>query len=169
MMVDATVVMVENIIAISRTPRTFRTRSHIGCRQEIGRPMFFAILVVIAVFLPSSRCRGSKQLFKPLAYAVTFSMNWLDANGALPSPDALRPGLRLKKRKGPRKSDHWILQRHLCTGPQVGHRSQVITLTLAALCYLECGGRFILGQPVCADDRRRQHAWSGHYGLPASL
>src|SRR6266545_4352609 len=43
--------------------------------QEIGRPMFFAILIVIAVFLPVFTLQGVEgKLFKPLAYAVTFSM-----------------------------------------------------------------------------------------------
>src|SRR5207237_4296995 len=43
--------------------------------QEIGRPMFFAILIIIAVFLPVFTLQGIEgKLFKPLAYAVTFSM-----------------------------------------------------------------------------------------------
>ena len=43
--------------------------------QEIGRPLFFAILIIIAVFLPVFTLQGIEgKLFKPLAYAVTFSM-----------------------------------------------------------------------------------------------
>ncbi|HVS81124.1 MAG TPA: CusA/CzcA family heavy metal efflux RND transporter [Pyrinomonadaceae bacterium] len=76
MMVDATVVMVENIYRHLEEHREHSTREAIlVAAQEIGRPMFFAILIVIAVFLPVFTLQGVEgKLFKPLAYAVTFSM-----------------------------------------------------------------------------------------------
>jgi cobalt-zinc-cadmium resistance protein CzcA len=62
MMVDATVVMVENIYRHLEEHREHSTRAAIlTAAQEIGRPMFFAILIIIAVFLPSLRCKGSKE------------------------------------------------------------------------------------------------------------
>src|SRR4051794_7255104 len=76
MMVDATVVMVENIYRHLEEHREHSIRETIlVAAQEIGRPMFFAILIVIAVFLPVFTLQGIEgKLFKPLAYAVTFSM-----------------------------------------------------------------------------------------------
>src|SRR3989454_5075314 len=76
MMVDATVVIVENIYRHLEEHREHSTRAAIlVAAQEIGRPMFFAILIVIAVFLPVFTLQGIEgKLFKPLAYAVTFSM-----------------------------------------------------------------------------------------------
>jgi cobalt-zinc-cadmium resistance protein CzcA len=76
MMVDATVVMVENIYRHLEEHREHSMREAIlVAAQEIGRPMFFAILIVIAVFLPVFALQGVEgKLFKPLAYAVTFSM-----------------------------------------------------------------------------------------------
>src|SRR3954454_13862569 len=76
MMVDATVVMVENIYRHLEEHREHSTREAIlTAAQEIGRPMFFAILIIIAVFLPVFTLQGIEgKLFKPLAYAVTFSM-----------------------------------------------------------------------------------------------
>jgi cobalt-zinc-cadmium resistance protein CzcA len=76
MMVDATVVMVENIYRHLEEHREHSTREAIlVAAQEIGRPMFFAILIIIAVFLPVFTLQGIEgKLFKPLAYAVTFSM-----------------------------------------------------------------------------------------------
>lgn len=76
MMVDATVVMVENIYRHLEEHREHSTREAIlAAAQEIGRPMFFAILIIIAVFLPVFTLQGIEgKLFKPLAYAVTFSM-----------------------------------------------------------------------------------------------
>src|SRR3954466_15689856 len=76
MMVDATVVMVENIYRHLEEHREHSMREAIlVAAQEIGRPMFFAILIVIAVFMPVFTLQGIEgKLFKPLAYAVTFSM-----------------------------------------------------------------------------------------------
>jgi len=76
MMVDATVVMVENIYRHLEEHREHSTREAIlVAAQEIGRPLFFAILIIIAVFLPVFTLQGIEgKLFKPLAYAVTFSM-----------------------------------------------------------------------------------------------
>src|SRR6476619_4887441 len=76
MMVDATVVMVENIYRHLEEHREHSKREAIlVAAQEIGRPMFFAILIIIAVFLPVFTLQGIEgKLFKPLAYAVTFSM-----------------------------------------------------------------------------------------------
>src|SRR3954454_8467030 len=76
MMVDATVVMVENIYRHLEEHREHSMREAIlVAAQEIGRPMFFAILIIIAVFLPIFTLEGIEgKLFKPLAYAVTFSM-----------------------------------------------------------------------------------------------
>src|SRR2546423_12143410 len=76
MMVDATVVMVENIYRHLEEHREHSMREAIlVAAQEIGRPMFFAILIVIGVFLPVFSLQGIEgKLFKPLAYAVTYSM-----------------------------------------------------------------------------------------------
>src|SRR5882724_1297736 len=76
MMVDATVVMVENIYRHLEEHREHSFREAIlVAAQEIGRPMFFAILIIIAVFLPVFTLQGIEgKLFKPLAFAVTFSM-----------------------------------------------------------------------------------------------
>jgi cobalt-zinc-cadmium resistance protein CzcA len=76
MMVDATVVMVENIYRHLEEHREHSLRETIlVAAQEIGRPIFFAILIIIAVFLPVFTLQGIEgKLFKPLAYAVTFSM-----------------------------------------------------------------------------------------------
>lgn len=76
MMVDATVVMVENIYRHLEEHREHSMREAIlVAAQEIGRPMFFAILIIIGVFLPVFTLQGIEgKLFKPLAYAVVFSM-----------------------------------------------------------------------------------------------
>ncbi len=101
MMVDATVVMVENIYRHLEEHREHSVREAIlVAAQEIGRPMFFAILIVIAVFLPVFTLQGIEgKLFKPLAYAVTFSMIGSMLMALCIAPMLCALWLRLKKGK----------------------------------------------------------------------
>jgi cobalt-zinc-cadmium resistance protein CzcA len=99
MMVDATVVMVENIYRHLEEHREHSIRAAIlVAAQEIGRPMFFAILIIIAVFLPVFTLQGIEgKLFKPLAYAVTFSMIGSMAMALCIAPMLCALWLRLKR------------------------------------------------------------------------
>jgi cobalt-zinc-cadmium resistance protein CzcA len=101
MMVDATVVMVENIYRHLEEHREHSTREAIlVAAQEIGRPMFFAILIVIAVFLPVFTLQGIEgKLFKPLAYAVTFAMIGSMLMALCIAPMLCALWLRMKKGK----------------------------------------------------------------------
>src|SRR5712671_3503003 len=101
MMVDATVVMVENIYRHLEEHREHSMRAAIlVAAQEIGRPMFFAILIVIAVFLPVFTLQGIEgKLFKPLAYAVTFSMFGSMLMALCIAPMLCAMWLKLKKGK----------------------------------------------------------------------
>jgi heavy metal efflux system protein len=99
MMVDATVVMVENIYRHLEEHREHSTRDAIlAAAQEIGRPMFFAIIVIIAVFLPVFTLQSIEgKLFKPLAYAVTYSMIGSMLMALCIAPMLCALWLRLKK------------------------------------------------------------------------
>jgi cobalt-zinc-cadmium resistance protein CzcA len=99
MMVDATVVMVENIYRHLEEHREHTTREAIlVAAQEIGRPMFFAILIIIAVFLPIFTLQGIEgKLFKPLAYAVTFAMLGSMLMSLCVAPSMCAMWLRIKK------------------------------------------------------------------------
>jgi len=99
MMVDATIVMVENIYRHLEEHREHSMREAIlVAAQEIGRPMFFAILIVIAVFLPVFTLEGVEgKLLKPLAYAVTFSMIGSMLMALCIAPMLCALWLRLKK------------------------------------------------------------------------
>jgi cobalt-zinc-cadmium resistance protein CzcA len=101
MMVDATVVMVENIYRHLEEHREHSLQAAIlAAAQEIGRPIFFAILIVIAVFLPVFTLQGIEgKLFKPLAYAVTFSMIGSMLMALCIAPMLCALWLRLKKGK----------------------------------------------------------------------
>src|SRR5258707_5285625 len=148
MMVDGTIVMVENIYRHLEEHREHSIRAAIlVAAQEIGRPMFFAILVVIAVFLPVFTLQGIEgKLLKPLAYAVTFSMIGSMLMALCIAPMLCALWLRLKKGK-------------VRTNPIIGFfkgiyvpvlkwtiRHRYITLTLAAaLLIWSVADVFILG------------------------
>ena len=78
MMVDATLIMVENIyrhISEGESERGSLAERVLAASREIGRPIFFAILIIIAVFLPLYTLTGIEgKLFIPLARTVTFAM-----------------------------------------------------------------------------------------------
>jgi cobalt-zinc-cadmium resistance protein CzcA len=78
MMVDATLIMVENIyrhISEGESEPGSLAERVLAASREIGRPIFFAILIIIAVFLPLYTLTGIEgKLFTPLARTVTFAM-----------------------------------------------------------------------------------------------
>jgi cobalt-zinc-cadmium resistance protein CzcA len=78
MMVDATLIMVENIYRhISEGGAEGGTLAErvLKASKEIGRPIFYAILIIIAVFLPLYTLTGIEgKLFTPLARTVTYAM-----------------------------------------------------------------------------------------------
>ncbi len=76
-MVDEAVVMIENVHKKLEhaPPDADRTDLTIEACKEIGRPLFFSLLVITVSFLPVFTLEAQEgRLFKPLAYTKTFSM-----------------------------------------------------------------------------------------------
>ncbi len=76
-MVDEAVVMIENVHKRLEhaPPDADRKEITIAACKEIGRPMFFSLLVITVAFLPIFTLEAQEgRLFKPLAYTKTFSM-----------------------------------------------------------------------------------------------
>ena len=78
MMVDGSLVMVENIIRHLAEPHgrdrslTFRVAQ---AAREVGNPVFFAVLIIIVVFLPLFTLQGVEgKLFSPMAFVIAFAM-----------------------------------------------------------------------------------------------
>lgn len=77
MMVDATIVMVENVDRMLREADPEDSRMAVVARAcaEVGRPIIFAIVIIIIVFLPLFTLQGVEgKTFKPLAYTVSLAM-----------------------------------------------------------------------------------------------
>jgi Cu(I)/Ag(I) efflux system membrane protein CusA/SilA len=84
-MVDSGCVLVENIyrriteklkeLGVARLNSTDRLNTCIGAAQEVGKPVFFALLTTIIGFIPVFVLTGQAgRLFKPLAFTKTFAM-----------------------------------------------------------------------------------------------
>ena len=75
-MVDAAIVMVENAHKrLEQAPTADRIDTIIAAAKEVGRPLFFSLLVIAASFLPIFALEAQEgRLFTPLAYTKTFAM-----------------------------------------------------------------------------------------------
>jgi Cu(I)/Ag(I) efflux system membrane protein CusA/SilA len=79
-MVDAAIIVVENVHKrLEQWDVAGRTvpRAEVVTRAltEVGRPIFFSLLVITVAFLPVFTLEGTEgRLFKPLAFTKTFSM-----------------------------------------------------------------------------------------------
>jgi cobalt-zinc-cadmium resistance protein CzcA len=72
LLVDASIIMVENIIhRLSLAEADARAQRALGAAVEVGRPIAFATLIVMAVFLPLFGMGGIEgRMYRPLAAAV---------------------------------------------------------------------------------------------------
>jgi len=77
MIIDATIIMVEKIQSSLQNPgdRHSTTEVIISTSHEIGQPIFFAVAVIIIVFLPIFTLQNVEgKMFRPLAFSVTVTM-----------------------------------------------------------------------------------------------
>jgi Cu(I)/Ag(I) efflux system membrane protein CusA/SilA len=79
---DEAVVMVENVHKkLEHAPpglsRAQRQEIIIGACKQLGKPLFFALLIITVSFLPVFTLEAQEgRLFKPLAFTKTFTMAW---------------------------------------------------------------------------------------------
>jgi len=79
-MIDASIVMVENVhkklhTTTKELTREERIRLILDASKQVGRPIFFALILIVVSFLPIFALSGQEgALFKPLAYTKTFAM-----------------------------------------------------------------------------------------------
>ncbi len=74
-MVDAGIIMTENISRHLASTRERRLGTVIAASKEVGSAIFFAILIIVVAFIPVFSLRGQAgKLFSPLAFTKTFAM-----------------------------------------------------------------------------------------------
>ncbi len=75
MMVDGSIVMVENVDRLFRDSERSKREAVLEACSEVGRPIAFAILIIVLVFLPLFTLQGVEgKTFRPLAYTVALAM-----------------------------------------------------------------------------------------------
>jgi Cu(I)/Ag(I) efflux system membrane protein CusA/SilA len=78
-MIDAAIIMIENAHKHLERDTGARPRREvvIEAAQEVGRPLFFSLLIITVSFLPIFTLEAQEgRLFKPLAYTKTFAMGF---------------------------------------------------------------------------------------------
>ena len=81
-MVDAAIIVVENVhkrLEDWEAAGQAEPRAEVVTRalMEVGRPIFFSLLVITVAFLPVFTLEGTEgRLFRPLAFTKTLSMAW---------------------------------------------------------------------------------------------
>jgi Cu(I)/Ag(I) efflux system membrane protein CusA/SilA len=74
-MVDAAIIMIENAHKHLESNSSDRETVIVGAAKEVGRSLFFSLLIITVSFLPVFTLEAQEgRLFKPLAYTKTFSM-----------------------------------------------------------------------------------------------
>ncbi|MEK6694603.1 MAG: efflux RND transporter permease subunit, partial [Nitrospirota bacterium] len=110
-MVDAAIVMVENAHKrLEQSPSADRTETIITAAKEVGRPLFFSLLVIAVSFLPIFALEAQEgRLFAPLAYTKTFAMLFATALSVTLAPVLMVLLIRGRIRAETRNPLNWIL------------------------------------------------------------
>ena len=77
--IDAAIIMIENAHKHLEHDSGAKPRKEIliEAAQEVGRPLFFSLLIITVSFLPIFTLEGQEgRLFKPLAFTKTFAMGF---------------------------------------------------------------------------------------------
>ncbi len=77
MMVDGTIVLVENVDRVLRERHLTESRTQLVARAcaEVAKPITFAISIIIIVFLPLLTLQGVEgKTFRPMAYTIALAM-----------------------------------------------------------------------------------------------
>jgi Cu(I)/Ag(I) efflux system membrane protein CusA/SilA len=110
-MVDAAIVMVENAHKrLEQAPQADRIETIIAAAKEVGRPLFFSLLVIAVSFLPIFALEAQEgRLFTPLAYTKTFSMLFATALSVTLAPVLMVLLIRGRIRAETKNPLNWLL------------------------------------------------------------
>ena len=110
-MVDAAIVMVENAHKrLEQSPHADRIETIIAAAKEVGRPLFFSLLVIAVSFLPIFALEAQEgRLFTPLAYTKTFAMLCATALSVTLAPVLMVLLIRGRIRAEAKNPLNWLL------------------------------------------------------------
>ena len=72
---DAAIILVENVHRHIQTSEKSKIQAIISGGEEVGRPLFFAVIIIILVFLPIFTLTGVEGImFRPMGYTIAFAL-----------------------------------------------------------------------------------------------
>ncbi len=72
---DATIIFVENAHRHLQLPYESKAHAIVSAGEEVGRPIFFAIIIIVLVFLPIFTLTGVEGImFRPMGYTISFAL-----------------------------------------------------------------------------------------------
>lgn len=143
MLVDGSIVVVENILRhLNRPENGERDRLAVipEAAKEVGRPITFALFIIIAVFLPIFLFEGVEgKMFKPLAFSIVVALAGSILAAVVNAP--VLAAFLLKKEKDPEKrrkqeerAEQFVRRFYLpLLENGLRHRRLLFTVVLAAL------------------------------------
>ena len=110
-MVDAAIVMIENAHKrLEQNQTGDRIETIIAAAKEVGRPLFFSLLVIAVSFTPIFALEAQEgRLFTPLAYTKTFAMLLATALSVTLAPVLMVVLIRGRIRPEARNPLNWLL------------------------------------------------------------
>ncbi|MCB1186690.1 efflux RND transporter permease subunit [bacterium] len=118
MMVDGTIVIVENVDRLLRQSRPGESRFHVVVQavSEVIQPIVFAISIIIIVFIPLFALQGVEgKTFRPLAYTVALAMGGSLMFAIILAPVfsyllMRAPKKRVERKPGEEEPELWIVR-----------------------------------------------------------
>ncbi len=152
-MIDAAIIMIENAHKHLERDSGGRPRSEIliEAAQEVGRPLFFSLLIITVSFLPIFTLEAQEgRLFRPLAFTKTFAMGFAALMSVLVVPFLMVLFIRGKiapEEKNP-INRFLIWAYHPFVRFVLRHRSLTLTIALIILLstvpvFLQLGSEFM--------------------------
>lgn len=97
---DAAIIFTENAHRHLQMPHESKAHAIVAAGEEVGRPLFFAIVIILLVFLPIFTLTGVEGImFRPMGFTISFALA-----GSLLFALVSAPALSLiflKRKKGP--------------------------------------------------------------------
>jgi len=107
---DAAIIFMENAHRHIQMPHESKAHAIISAGEEVGRPLFFAIVIIVLVFLPIFTLTGVEGImFRPMGFTISFALA-----GSLIFALISAPALAyifLKRKKGAEKES--FLMKHI--------------------------------------------------------
>jgi Cu(I)/Ag(I) efflux system membrane protein CusA/SilA len=140
-MVDAAVVLIENAHKhLERAePGASRLDAIIAAAREVGKPLFFSLLIITISFMPIFTLEAQEgRLFKPLAFTKTFSMFFSSLLSVTLAPVLMVAFIRGRVRHESQHPISRTLQRLYRPWVSALMRRRLISITIAILAVGSC-------------------------------